>query len=541
MTLRIDTIAAIATPGGRSAIGVIRLSGPDAFPLLKRLFSPRGKRIFPAGGQAFYGIFCDGSSQGADLRGAPSEVSCDEDLPAEVSAKCVASMHLCGDTSHREDVRHLAGQTVDHVVVTTFVGPHSFTGEDLAEISAHGNPIVLGAILTTLFKAGVRPAEPGEFIRRAFLHGKLDLAAVEATSRLLEAQSTSQARIALNQLDGGPSRKIRAMRERLLDQLTQLEAGLAFPEDAIEDIDEAQLARECVEIRTEIEALLVGARQGALISDGLPIAIIGRPNTGKSSLLNALLGRDRAIVTAIPGTTRDTLEERWNAGPYPVRLIDTAGLRPPGDQIEAIGIERTRAALETAFLVVAVFDRSVPFSGEDAELLELVQNIGKPLLIVENKVDLPPAPEETSTTFCAFSAKKPSSELEPSPLEKQNDLNRVRREEKIFFGGKKRVVIEVSAKTGSGIDVLKRAVEEEILRNGLGALDEMVFLGSRQTAALEEALDAVSRVCAGVGHVYQDMLAVDVNEAVGRLGMVTGETIDPDTLDRIFERFCIGK
>lgn len=459
------TIAAIATPAGRSALGLIRVSGPTTFELLRRVFTPRvstrsSSLSFPAPRTAFPGWLHDATT----------------------------------------------GERLDQVVVTTWIAPASFTGEDLAEISTHGNPIVLSSVLASLLQAGARAAEPGEFIRRAFLHGKLDLLAVEATAQVLSAASAAQAKIALAQLEGLPSQRIKALRERLLDHLTQLEAGLSFPEDAIDDIDESALLQDCDKISHELERLLVLARQGDLVAAGLPTALIGRPNTGKSSLLNALLGRDRAIVTDVAGTTRDTLEERWQAGPFPVRLIDTAGLRSPGDKIEAIGIERTRAAVTEAFLLVVVLDGSEPLQNEDHEVLSLAQSSGKPLLVVVNKIDrlTPGTALDHGGSF-------------PTP------------------------VIALSTQSGEGLDTLTTAIVDLIHRQGLESLEELIFLGARQTAALVEARNALGRVRSGIGTIYQDMLAVELSETVRQLGLVTGDALDEHTLDRIFERFCIGK
>lgn len=468
--MSVDTIAAVATPAGRSALGLIRISGPTTFELLRRVFTPRSSCSFPAARTAFPGWLHDATT----------------------------------------------GERLDQVVVTTWISPASFTGEDLAEISTHGNPVILSSVLASLLQAGARPAEPGEFIRRAFLHGKLDLLEVEATAQVLSATSAAQAKIALAQLEGLPSQRIKALRDKLLDHLTQLEAGLSFPEDAIEDIDESALLADCDRIRPELDHLLVLARQGDLVAAGLPTALIGRPNTGKSSLLNALLGRDRAIVTEVAGTTRDTLEERWQAGPFPIKLIDTAGLRSPGDKVEAIGIERTRAAIKEAFLLVVVLDASEPIADEDREVLDLATAAEKPLLVVVNKADL------------NGSAGGPGGE---SDLRTRLGLG----------DGLPQPIIALSSKTGEGLDQLRDAIIDLIHRQGLESLDELIFLGARQTAALVEARAAIDRVRAGIGTIFQDMLAVELTEAVRQLGLVTGDNLDEHTLDRLFERFCIGK
>ncbi len=454
---RVETIAAIATPPGRSALGLIRVSGPATFDLLHTVFAPRGKRAFPARAAAFYGVLRD---------------------PAD-------------------------GEVVDQVVVTTFPAPHSFTGEDVAEISAHGNPLVLGRVLGLLLRQGARAAEPGEFARRAFLHGKLDLLAVEAMAQVLNATTAGQARIALNQLEGLPTRRLSGIRARLLDHHVRLEATLNFPEEAIDEIDERRLARDLAAVRADLDRFAAAARHGDLVAGGLRVVLAGRPNTGKSSLLNALLGRERAIVTEIPGTTRDTLEETLPLGDLPVRLIDTAGLRAPGDRIEALGIDRTRQALAGAFLALPVFDAATALTPDDHEVRRVLKEVGCPVVAVLNKSDLPP--------------RLTAADLAPWP------------------------VVRVSALTGDGLEGLREAIRAEAAGRGLSHLEDLVLLGVQQGEALERARQAVGRALEGLGTIYHDMLSVELEEAIRALGLVTGEDVDPHTLDRIFERFCIGK
>ncbi len=454
---KIDTIAAVSTPAGRSAISLIRVSGPETFKILKKLFKTGGKKSFPLPYSAYFGSVIE------------------------------------PDT----------GLVADKCLVTTFVGPRSYTGEDLAEISTHGNPVVVSNVLQLLLKHGARAAEAGEFTRRAFLHGKMDLLEVEAVSQLLSAGTASQARLALNQLDGLPSKFVARIREKLLHHLVQLEASLNFPEDAIEAIDEHLLAREVKKILDELKIFSRNARSGTMVSEGLRIVLVGRPNSGKSSLMNYILGRDRAIVTEIAGTTRDTLEESIMIGEYPVRIIDTAGIGRPGDRIEAIGIERTRRALDSSFAAVGVFDGSQMATAEDQQVLELMRLSGKPSIMVCNKMDLP------------------------------------RKLDAAFFAGQK--AIGVSSLHSQGLAELSAAISRVIEQSGIAHLEEMVLLGAQQSVSLDKALAALERADAGIGRMYQDMLAIDLEEAVRELGRVNGETLDVNTLDLIFERFCIGK
>ena len=455
--IKIDTIAALSTPAGRAAISMIRVSGPDTFEILKKVFKTGGKKAFPLHYSAYFGSIIE------------------------------------PDT----------GYVADQVIVNTYLAPKSYTGEDLAEISTHGNPVIVSKVLSILFKNGARQAEKGEFTRRAFLNGKMDLLEVEALSQLLYATSTTQTRLALNQLDGLPSKYIAKIREELLNQLVQLEASLNFPEDSIESIDEAALKEKLKKILAELNLFADNVRNGSLVSEGLKVAIVGKPNAGKSSLMNYLLGRDRAIVTDIPGTTRDTLEESLIIDSMPVKLIDTAGLRKAENDIEAIGIERTEKAIDAAFAVIGVFDGSQAANEEDKAVLQRLKALDKPVLIIQNKTDLP---QKLDSDFL-------------SGLE----------------------IVKLSALKGEGMNELVSALSKIIKAKGISSLEEMVLLGASQVNALDKALTALNRAEEGIGNMYQDMLAIDLEEAVRELGRVNGETVDVNTLDMIFERFCIGK
>ncbi len=455
--IKYDIIAAVATAAGRSAISLIRVSGPETHELLKKVFKAGGRKNFPLSRYAHYGCIVDPKSD----------------------------------------------SIVDKVVVTCFFAPASYTGEDLAEISTHGNPVIVSRVLQLLLENGARLAEAGEFTRRAFLHGKFDLMEVEAVAQLVSANSISQTRLALNQLEGLPSHYIERIRGRLIDQLVQLEASLNFPEDAIEAIDEHKLQRQLKEILIDLRIFAENAKQGSLVAGGLKFAIVGRPNVGKSSLLNYILGKERAIVTEIAGTTRDTLEENFTVDQISIKLIDTAGLRNAGDEIETIGIERTRTAIDQAFAVIVVIDSSCPMTVEDQMVIQEVQISNKPAIFALNKSDLP--------------LRFPLDSIPDSP------------------------VVKVSALQQRGLDSLISAIRLIIEKSGLDEIEQMVLLGAQQNYALQKAIDALSAAATGVGNIYQDMLAIELEEAVRQLGRVSGETVDMNTLDLIFERFCIGK
>ena len=453
----VDTIAAMATPAGKAALSTLRISGPETYKILDKIFKAGGKKAFPLPYSAYYGDIIDPNN----------------------------------------------GATLDKVILTTFLSPASYTGEDSAEITTHGNPVIVSKVLQAIFKCGGRMAEAGEFTRRAFLNGKMDLLDVEATSQILNATSMSQAKVALNQLEGLPSKQVTKFRDAILEHLVQLEASLNFPEDAIEAIDEHILGRELAKIYSELLIFADNVKNGSLVASGLKIALFGRPNSGKSSLMNYLLGRDRAIVTDIAGTTRDTLEETFNLGSIPVKLIDTAGLRESSDKIEKIGIDRTKQAIEEAFMVIGVFDLSEELNDEDLWVIKRLKEINKPCFCVANKLDL--------------KQKFDLDQLEELPYEK------------------------ISALTGENFPVLVDKLKEFLKQTGISGFEEMVLLGAQQAQALEKALEAVKRAKDGVGLIYQDMLAIELEEAVRELGRVNGETVDLNTLDIIFERFCIGK
>jgi len=392
---------------------------------------------------------------------------------------------------------------IDKVIVNTYFAPFSYTGEDIAEITSHGNPFVMSKILAALFAIGARAAEPGEFTRRAFLNGKMDLLDVEATAQLLAATSSGQVKIALNQLDGLPSQCFTEIRDQLINRLVEVEAVLNFPEDETVEIDEIALSSELGRLSKTLDRFVESACHGDMISQGLAVVIVGRPNTGKSSLLNVILGRERAIVTEFAGTTRDTLEEPFSLCGVPIKLFDTAGLRPTSNPIEVLGIQRTREALRSAFLVLAIFDASMPITEDDFDVIRAVKESGIKTIAVLNKSDLSSRFDEVALT--GFS------------------------------------IVKVSALTKFGLDELLRSITTIIESGGFSKLHDHILLGAQQMDGLRRASAAIKRIIAGTGGMYQDMLAMELEDAIRQLGIVTGDTVDINTLDRIFERFCIGK
>ncbi len=457
MSTQGDTIAAISTPPGRGAIGILRLSGPEAVPIAEKCFQPLGHKGLT-------------------------------DHPVREL--------VYGDLLDR------GGRAVDRVLCTYSRGPNSYTGEDTAEFQCHGSPTVLALGLEALFAAGARQAGPGEFTRRAFLNGRLDLPQAEAVMDLIDAETPGAARQAAGQLTGALSRRVEAVYSSLVDVMAHFHAVLDYPDEDLDPFTERTVGAALEAARGELKALLATYDRGRVTREGVPTAIVGRPNVGKSTLLNALVGYERAIVTDIPGTTRDTVEEKCVLGGVLLRLIDTAGLRDTDDAVEKLGVERTRRAMEEAGLILVVLDLSAPAGREDAELLKLAVSLA-PTVAVLNKTDLPCALEWTD-------------ELDIAPA------------------------CPVSAKTGRGLDDLAELISKPFLQ-GAEAPGE-VLANARQAEAAGRALEAVERAREALrAGVTPDALLTDVEEALFALGELTGKSVREDITDRIFSRFCVGK
>ena len=460
-----DTIAAVATPLIPSAIGILRLSGPGAIAAVDAVFTP---------------------FSGGPMGTRPDRV-------------------LVYGALHDRD-----GGVIDHCLCTASRAPHSYTGEDTAELQCHGSPAALALGLEALFAAGARQARPGEFTRRAFLNGRLDLTRTEAVADLIHAETPAAVRQAAGQLGGALERAVDGIYSQLTDLCAHFHAVLDYPDEDIEPFEVEELSSALGGAAGSLDQLAATYQRGRLLNEGVPCAIVGRPNAGKSTLFNALLGYERAIVTDIPGTTRDTVEERVSFGGVLLRLIDTAGLRKADDAVERLGVERSRAAVERAELILLVVDGTEhPLSAESVELLRTVEQTGKPWIFVAAKKDLV---KDSGSMGIIASGGRPSVPT-----------------------------VELSALTGEGLDELEQAVA------ALFPADESVQAGAvltnaRQAEAAGRARAALARGAEAlqVG-LSPDAVVADVEEAMSALGELTGRTVREDVTARIFERFCVGK
>ncbi len=456
-----DTIAAIATPPGEGGIHIIRLSGDRAFAVAADLFHPQAavevNDLEPQ--RAYYGNVLDPQTR----------------------------------------------EAVDEALLIGFRAPHSFTGEDVVEIHGHGGLFVASKILQLTFDHGARPAEPGEFTRRAFLNGRLDLSQAEAVADVIHAASDKALSTALAQLQGKLSDSLNNLYDQLVQVLAQLEAAIDFPEEGLEFARKQELDKTIQSALDTVEKLVDSYRQGKIYREGLKVAVVGKPNVGKSSLLNALLQEDRAIVTAHPGTTRDTLEERVRIKDIHITIVDTAGLRHQPGEIEELGIARTRHALAQADLALMLFDRSQALDANDAMLIQQVGDAPKRVLL--NKCDLPGI-------------------LDPDALLKDLDES---------------VAFPISATTGEGMDALKDALYETATQ-GVAPGEAVIITRERHRHALAETRPALKRVSQSLQqNLSEDLIAVDLNIALEHLGGILGKTFVDDLLDQIFNDFCIGK
>ena len=459
--IQADTIAAIATPPGTGGIGIIRASGPDAERIGHTLFRPRNAPEAFRSHRLYHG----------DI--------------------------LCPST----------GRILDEVLVAFLRAPHSFSGEDTLEIHCHGGPLILEEVLQAVLRAGARPAGPGEFTRRAFLNGRIDLTQAEAVQEMISARTARGLDLAIGHLGGGLTRAIGELRASVLDILTLLEAEIDFQEeDEIEAAPREGLLDQLRGITARIEELTASYGEGRIVRDGARVVITGKANVGKSSLFNRLLGEKRAIVTPHAGTTRDFIEESVSIRGIPVRFVDTAGIRESQDPIEKEGIDLVWQQAAAADAVVIVLDGSSPLTAEDRSIVEA--NRGRNLVVAINKCDLTRVLDGNSLP------------------EELSD----------------RKLLPISAKTGEGLDALRDAVHDTINRSTVECHSDTVLTNLRHRVALERAYTSLRTAEQSLsGGLSPEFAAFDLREALGTLGEVTGQTVTEEVLDRIFSTFCIGK
>jgi len=478
-----DTIVAIATPPGRGGIGVVRLSGPEARAIAEPMLR-RTRELEP--GRA---IHCDLIEPcGA---GAPSRETADT-----------------SKTSTR----------IDEVIVTYFAKPHSYTTDDIVEISAHGSPVVLRHIVELALARGARLAEPGEFTMRAFLNGRLDLTQAEAVRDLIDSQTLFQAKVAAQQLEGALSNRLQPIKRELIALIALLEAGIDFAEDDISVAPDTTIRDRISKVKSPLLRLAATFAYGKIVHQGLTLAIVGRPNVGKSSLFNRLVEQERAIVTAQPGTTRDLVSETVALGGIPVELVDTAGIRSAQDEAESIGIKKSKEALADADLVLVVVDSTQPMSYEDHDLLSLVE--GRHAIVVENKSDL----------LCSFGERTLSLPREAGPRRVSpaapNPPPRIR----------------TSALTGDGISALREAILSHVAGDSAQHCEPGFLTGVRHQKLVNDALCSLAAASNAVtARVPHEMLLLDLYGALRPLDEITGATTTDDILNLIFGTFCIGK
>jgi tRNA modification GTPase len=458
-------IAAIATPVGEGGIAVIRVSGKDAFEKVKSCF------------------------KGKDLTKADTH------------------------TVHFGKIIKKDGRVVDEVLATIFRSPKSYTGEDTVEISCHGGVLVTQAVLETILEQGVRSAEPGEFTQRAFLNGKLDLDQAEAVADLIHAKSIKAVDAAHQQLEGRLGKHIKEFRQQIIDATAMVELELDFIEEDVEFANKEQLRKLLVDVDEEIGRLLDTYETGRLVKDGVKTVFIGRPNAGKSTLLNTLVGSDRAIVTEIAGTTRDTIDADWSYEGLLFKLIDTAGLRETEDVIEAEGVKRSQKAFEQADLVVYLKDLSLPLDSEERKEIAGFQKraASTPFLLVGTKLDL--------------------NQSTPDSLS-----GKVEKEERIHYD------LKISAIQEQNIDELKKLMKQRALENKDYDTSSLLVTSSRHRDALQKARENMQRAIQALDQgMTGDFLSIDLRSALKELGAITGEITNEHVLDSIFSRFCIGK
>ena len=467
------TIAAISTGMSNSGIGIVRMTGPDSFAIIDKVYrGAREKKLSSQDSHTIhYGYICD------------------------------------------------QGEVIDQVLVMLMRGPHTYTGEDTVEVNCHGGVYVVKRVLETILAAGARPAQPGEFTKRAFLNGKLDLSQAEAVGDLIASQNEYARQSSVSQLRGSVKKKISEIRNKIIYQTAFIESALDDPEHISVDHYGEELLPIIEELSGEIRHLLSTCQDGRIIKEGIQTVILGKPNVGKSSLLNVLIGQERAIVTDIAGTTRDILEEHINLGGISLNVLDTAGIRKTEDVVEKIGVDKAREYASRADLIIAVIDASTPLDENDLEILGMTCD--KPSVILLNKSDLEMVVTEKDVENAIFEA---------NPARNEN------------VSTSKTPVIEISAKKLLGIDEFESIIKDLFFAGNLSFNNEIYITSLRQKTALEDAYHSLLKVKESIENgMPEDFYSIDLMAAYESLGSITGETAGEDLVNEIFSKFCMGK
>lgn len=461
-----DTISAISTPPGEGGIGIVRVSGPASISIAKKIFT---------------------TPKGESLNGVESH-------------KVIHGYIKDPDTS----------KNIDEVLLTVMYSPRSFTGEDVVEINCHGGTLPLNKILSLTINGGARLAEPGEFTKRAFLNGRLNLIQAEAVIDIIKSKSDTALESAMNQLQGGLAGKITSIKSILINVLAEIEADIDFPEEDIEFKNRLEFKKNLESVLTEIGQLVDSYRYGKIYREGISVVIAGRPNVGKSSLMNALLNEDRSIVTSIPGTTRDIIEEGLNLNGLTIKIVDTAGIRESEGLVEQEGIKRTQKAIEGAGLIVFLLDGSEGLREEDKDLIKEIKQKNKPVIIAINKID---------------AGDKISSEWAGHPS-----------------GGWVGEFLKISALKNIGLNELRNKIYDVIYNGHCKAPEGIFITRERHRELLSKSQDSLSKAINAIKqNLSPEFIAADLRLALESLGEITGETYSEDVLNRIFQEFCIGK
>jgi len=452
-----DTIAAISTAHGTAGIGIVRMSGDKAFEIAQRIF--KGKKSFD-----------------------------------EIKSHTI---------NYGKIVDPETGETLDEVLISKMKAPNTFTRENVVEINCHGGLVVLKKILELVIREGARLAEPGEFTKRAFLNGRIDLSQAEAVIDLINSKTSESSRAAVDQLEGKLSAKLKEARNMLIELIAHIEVTVDYPEHDIEEITGRKVYEEAKKVREKLVGIIRGFERGRIIREGINAAIVGRPNVGKSSLLNQLAGKNKAIVTDVPGTTRDIIEEYINIKGVPVRMIDTAGIRETQDLVEKIGVQRTEEAIKSADLVIMMIDAAEGLKEEDIDILNRIRD--KKRIIILNKIDL----VESDVTFPELDGEK---------------------------------VVEMSVKEDIGIDRLEDEIMGLFMSGDIQTNDEVLVTNVRHKNLIDKAIKSIDEACSSYeSGMPLDLITIDIRNAAEYLGQITGESVGEDVMKEIFSRFCLGK